>query len=122
VHHQRIDAPKRRSPNGKAHTPACVDESPPRRLPDDGSCGTAHFTTAGVARAPAAPGISIGKLNALGPLGGHASRRSELARSPKKATATNAVGSSADFFRPGWPFLNASVSAARLRLPGRRDP
>jgi len=61
-----------RSPNGKAHTPACVDESPPRRLPDDGSCGTAHFTTAGAALAPAAPGISISKLNALAPHGGHA--------------------------------------------------
>ena len=122
MHHQRIDAPKRRSPNGKAHTPACVDKSPPRRLPDDGSCGTAHFTTAGAALAPAAPGISIGKLNALGPLGGHASRRSELGAISKKGNRDQAVGSSADFFRPGWPFLNSSVSAARLRPPGRRNP
>src|SRR6185295_3075161 len=49
-----------------------VAESLPHRLPDDGSCGTAHFTTAGAALAPAAPGISISKLNALAPHGGHA--------------------------------------------------
>jgi hypothetical protein len=99
-----------------------VAESLPHRLPDDGSCGTAHFTTAGAALAPAAPGISIAKLNALAPHGGRAVGAVSPRDLQKRQTGSNAVGSSVYFFRPGWRFLNAIVSAARLCLPGRRDP